>query len=184
MFVGGTRINSRIDSIFPDLVSPVATMPGQRLPFVPNFTVSGGAAIGAHDWQSGWDAFANGTESYTGNYTTYFQAPHGSPENPMLGNYAITNFRLGVRDDRWSVDLGIANAFDRRVVVSLSPVQAFFTSYGLSVPPGGNLDDWQMWRPRTYTHVPREFLVGDPRDGHGFMHTGRKRWRMSPSVLS
>lgn len=150
-FLSGTRINSRVDSIFPDLVSPVTTKPGQRLPFVPNFSISGGAqyehALNASDWT----AFANATESYTGNYTTYIEAPDGSVQNPILGNYAITNFRVGVRDDRWSVDLGIANAFDRRVVVSLSPVQALFTSYGLKVPAGGNLDDWQMWRPRTLT---------------------------------
>lgn len=151
VFLGGTRINSRIDSIFPNLVSPVTTTPGQRLPFVPNFTVSGGAQFEHALPASDWTAFVNGTETYTGNYTTYIEAPDGSAENPILGNYAITNFKLGVRDERWSVDLGVANAFNRRVVVSLSPVQALFTSYGLKVPPGGNLDDWQMWRPRTLT---------------------------------
>ena len=151
LFAGGTRIKSVIDSIYPDLVSPVATVPGQRLPFVPNYTLSGGAewehAVGG----SGWDVFANGTESYTGNYTTYFQNPPGSPQNPLLGDYAIANFRVGLRDERWTVDLGVANAFDRRAIVSLSPVQALFTSYGLRLPPGANIDDMQMWRPRTYT---------------------------------
>ena len=43
VFLAGTRIHSVIDSIFPNLVSPVTTKPGQRLPFVPNYTVSGGA---------------------------------------------------------------------------------------------------------------------------------------------
>jgi iron complex outermembrane recepter protein len=151
LFVGGTRIKSQVDSLFPDLVSPVTTKPGQRIPFIPNFTFSGGAAYEHAIGTAGWTAFANGTVVYTGNYTTYIEAPDGSPQNPILGNYAITNFKLGVRNDRWSADLGIANAFDRRVVVSLSPVQALFTSYGLHVPPGGNLDDWQMWRPRTLT---------------------------------
>ncbi len=151
LFAGGTRIKSVIDSIYPDLVSPVATVPGQRLPFVPNYTLSGGAEWEHSVGGSGWDVFANGTESYTGNYTTYFQNPPGSPQNPLLGDYAIANFRLGLRDERWTVDLGVANAFDRRAIVSLSPVQALFTSYGLRLPPGANIDDMQMWRPRTYT---------------------------------
>ncbi len=155
LFVGGTRIKSQVDSLFPNLVSPVSTTPGQRIPFIPNYTVSGGAAYEHAIGAAGWTAFANGTVSYTGNYTTYIEAPDGTPQNPILGNYAITNFRLGVRNERWSADLGIANAFDRRVVVSLSPVQALFTSYGLRVQPGGNLDDWQMWRPRTLTLTAR-----------------------------
>ena len=155
VFLGGTRIHSVIDSIYPDLVSPVTTKPGQRLPFVPNYTISAGAEFEHTLPMADWTVFANGTMSYTGDYTTYIEAPDGSAENPILGNYAITNFKLGVRDDRWSVDLGIANAFDRRVVVSLSPVQVLFTSYGLKVPPGGNLDDWQMWRPRTLTLTAR-----------------------------
>ncbi|MGH7104953.1 MAG: TonB-dependent receptor [Acetobacteraceae bacterium] len=155
VFLGGTRIHSVVDSIFPNLVSPVKTKPGQRLPFVPNYTVSGGAEFEHALPISNWTGFVNGTASYTGDYTTYIEAPDGSAQNPTLGNYAIVNFKLGVRGDRWSVDLGIANAFDRRVVVSLSPVQALFTSYGLKVPPGGNLDDWQMWRPRTLTLTVR-----------------------------
>jgi iron complex outermembrane recepter protein len=155
VFLGGTRIHSVIDSIYPDLVSPVTTKPGQRLPFVPNYTISAGAEFEHALPIADWTVFANGTMSYTGDYTTYIEAPDGSAENPILGSYAITNFKLGVRDDRWSVDLGIANAFDRRVVVSLSPVQVLFTSYGLKVPPGGNLDDWQMWRPRTLTLTAR-----------------------------
>jgi len=151
VFLSGTRIKAQVDSLFPDLVSAVSTKPGQRIPFIPNYTFSGGAqyehALGA----LGLTGFANGTVTYTGNYTTYIEAPDGSAQNPIIGDYAITNFRLGVRNDRWSADVGIANAFDRRVVVSLSPVQALFTSYGLRVPTGGNLDDWQMWRPRTLT---------------------------------
>jgi iron complex outermembrane receptor protein len=151
VFLSGTRIKAQVDSLFPDLVSAVSTKPGQRIPFIPNYTFSGGAqyehALGA----LGLTGFANGTVTYTGNYTTYIEAPDGSAQNPIIGDYAITNFRLGVRNDRWSADVGIANAFDRRVVVSLSPVQALFTSYGLHVPAGGNLDDWQMWRPRTLT---------------------------------
>jgi iron complex outermembrane recepter protein len=151
LFAGGTRIKSVIDSVYADLVSPVATVAGQRLPFVPNYTLSGGAEWEHKIGASGWDVFASGTESYTGNYSTYFSSPPGSAQNPLLGDYAIANFRLGVRDERWTVDLGVANAFDRRAIVSLSPVQALFTSYGLRLPPGANIDDMQMWRPRTFT---------------------------------
>jgi iron complex outermembrane recepter protein len=151
IFLSGTRIKSQVDSLFPNLVSPVTTTPGQRIPFIPNYTIAGGAQFEHAVGPSGWTGFVNGTVTYTGNYTTYIEAPDGSAQNPIIGDYAITNFRLGVRNDRWSADLGIANAFDRRAVVSLSPVQALFTSYGLRVPAGGNLDDWQMWRPRTLT---------------------------------
>jgi iron complex outermembrane receptor protein len=150
-FAGGNYTKAKIDELKTGLVSVIATVPGQRLPFIPEYSFSLGGKAEIPLGNKDWAAFASGSYQYTGKYTTFFQGEEGSGQNPILGGYGIANLALGVRNDRLSLEVRASNLFDKREVISVSPIQSLFTSFGLVLPPGANIDDMQISRPRTVT---------------------------------
>lgn len=151
LFAGGNYIEAEIDSIKTGLVSVITTVPGQRIPFIPKYTFSAGLNARTPVGAAGWEVFGTATYQYIGDYTTFSQGVEGSGQNPILGKYGTANLAIGVRNQRWSVELRASNLFDEREIMSVSPIQDLFLLYGLQLPAGANIDDWQMTRPRTLT---------------------------------
>jgi outer membrane receptor protein involved in Fe transport len=151
VFAGGNYTSSVVDTIKSGLIVKVATTPGERIPFIPEFTLSGGAHVEYPTGMGDWRAFGTAQYQYVGSYSTFITAPQGSAQNPIIGQYGLANLDMGLRNDTWGLDLRIGNVFDRRAIMSVSPVQALYGSLGLKLPAGASIDDLQMTRPRTFT---------------------------------
>ncbi len=97
---------------------PVA---GNRLPFLPDFTLRLGAQygrrIGAVDWYGRADL------SLCGDYE--YDALNAAAQSA----FAVADLRTGVRGDRWSAELWVKNLFDEEYVPVALP-------YGALAPSG------------------------------------------------
>ncbi len=156
-FLGGNYTHATVDHLSTDplVVASVSTTPGQDIPFIPKYTLSGGLQGDYPLGSTGWTAFGNLAYQYVDRYSTFFEFPEGSPEDPVRGGYGLVNMDFGVKRDRYSVDIRVNNLFDRRAIISESPIQAIFVESGLVLPAGASIDDIQITRPRTITLTVR-----------------------------
>jgi len=99
---------------------------GDRIPNTPRLTFSGSAQYTRPMWAN-VDGFIRGDISYVGNSQTYFS--QRSEFFQELPGYALADFRLGLRADKWTATLFVKNAFDRRAAID----KLFQTDSPLSV---------------------------------------------------
>ena len=83
---------------------------GDRLPSHPDLTLNG-FALYEFPVSAGWDGFARGELSYTGEIVANFVADPAVPR-PSSGEYTLANVRGGITNNRWEVTLYVNNLFD------------------------------------------------------------------------
>ena len=83
---------------------------GDRLPSHPDLTLNG-YALYEFPVSAGWDGFARGELSYTGEIVANFVADP-TVSRPSSGEYTLANVRGGITNDRWEVTLYVNNLFD------------------------------------------------------------------------
>lgn len=96
----------------PDGVTPLATTAraGDRIPFIAPQTFS---AAGTYEWalgNSGWRGLVRGDVSYVGKSHADFR-PNAIGYR-QLGDYVLTNARIGAKTDRYGIYLFVNNAFN------------------------------------------------------------------------
>lgn len=161
LFAGGSVTESEIEEI--EIINPLITVrvaDGQRTPFIPDYSFNFGGDFD-HPLENGFELFGNANYSHVGEYSTFHESPEGSIFNPELGDYGTVNLGLGVRNDRFSVDLKVMNATNEIELIQAAPTSAIFNTFsegatGLPVYPpqtasgGLYLDDFRVSRPRTF----------------------------------
>jgi outer membrane receptor protein involved in Fe transport len=121
--------NAELTQDLPSAGSAVGSA-GDRLPFSSRYSGSVSADQDIH-LTSRWTGFVGGGLSYVGERQGPFAVGFTEPRFRYPA-YAKADFRLGVRDEAWTVNLFVNNAFDRRGIVgggvsfAQSPYQVFY----------------------------------------------------------
>jgi len=125
----GTYVDAKLTSDFCDQVNGCAAaggttyaVAGTRLPVTPRVKANGSARyempVGAYK------AYLQAAVNYQSNTTTYLRNDWETIANAAgvgtLKGFATVDFGAGLKKDRWTLDLFINNAFDKRGIVGIN----------------------------------------------------------------
>ncbi len=159
LFAGGSYTKAEIDTINVSDGFVVGTVPGQPIPFIPDFSLNVGADFNRPVGNDGLVLVGRAFYSYTGSYSTFADGAPGSAFNPTLGKFGIANASVGLRNDNWSLDLRVSNLFNKREINQVSPTTAVIQgslgglNFAPADAPANFADDFQITRPRTISVV-------------------------------
>ncbi|MEQ8263858.1 TonB-dependent receptor [Pseudohaliea sp.] len=144
VFAGGNYTESELDEdLLSNQITGEITEAGTALPNVPEWAANAGFEYSAPAFDAtNW--YVNGSWAYTGAYDTAL-----GPRGVTLGEFSVFNAGVGLRSDRWSVDLLITNLTDESEIVAENNFDRVLVDAGLPIPAGDTFNEIFLLQPRT-----------------------------------
>ena len=144
LFLGGSYTKAKLDApLVINQITGEVREKGTPLPFTPEFTLTGGAEV---RWPlaGGRTVYGNATFSHTGSYINGL----GGSSTVQVGNFTVFGMGVGLRSQRWSLDLRASNLGDKKHQVASNFFDAFVIANLGSIPPGITFNENFLLQPR------------------------------------